>query len=146
MTGTSEDTYTGSFAVLNATNGDAELIANGASGPLLATRKYGLGQFIYHGAYQPLIGIGGYSSDTYSYLIYRNAIEWAFEKFNLPLIKVSPWPYAYDAALTIRKDYENTPYRILSIEASAAVDASVGARGDYYLCTGTCARVQKIHS
>ena len=137
MIDNSESMGAGSFPVLNATLGDAELIANDASGLLLATKKYGLGQFIYHGAFQPLIGVGGYVSDTYSYLIYRNAIEWAFEQADLPITKVSPWPYEYDAALTIRKDYENTPYRILAIEAAEQLNDSVGAKGDYYICTGT---------
>ncbi len=36
------------------------VIANGDSGPLLATRQYGKGNFIYHGDAQPLIGHGGY--------------------------------------------------------------------------------------
>ncbi len=133
-------TGAGSFPVLNVTLDGINppvLIANDASGPLITTKKYGLGQIIYHGAFQPLIGIGGYVSDTYSYLIYRNAIEWAFESANLPIIKVSPWPYEYDAALTIRKDFENTPYRILSIEADEELNDSVGAKGDYYICTGT---------
>ena len=34
----------------------------------------------------------------YAYLIYRHAIEWAFEAANLPIIKLSPWRYEYDAA------------------------------------------------
>jgi len=85
---------------------DTEVIANGSSGPLLVTKQYGKGNFIYHGAMQPLIGHGGYDSGMYAYLIYRNAIEWAFEAANLPIIRLSPWRFGYDAAFIVRHDFE----------------------------------------
>jgi len=121
----------------NVTASDAEVIANGASGPLLATKGYGDGHFIYHGALNPLIGHGGRDSGMYAYLIYRNAIEWAFEAANVPIVKLSPWRYEHDAAFVVRHDFENTPSRIRSIEASAQAEAAAGAQGDYYFCTGT---------
>jgi uncharacterized repeat protein (TIGR01451 family) len=127
----------GAHDVWQVTASDAEVIANGESGPLLTTGSYGQGHFIYHGDFNPLIGHGGNASGMYAYVIYRNAIEWAFESFNLPIIKLSPWRYAYDAALIVRHDFENTPSRIQSIEASAQAEASVGAKGEYYFCTGT---------
>jgi uncharacterized repeat protein (TIGR01451 family) len=123
--------------VWRVTAPQAEVIANGSSGPLLATRSYGKGRFIYHGAFNPLIGHGGNDPGMYAYLIYRNAIEWAFETANLPIVKLSPWRYAHDAAMLVRHDFENTPSRIQSIEASAQAEHSVGAKGDYYFCTGT---------
>ncbi len=85
----------------------ATVIANGDAGPLLATTQYGMGDFIYHGAIQPLIGHGGYDSGLYAYLIFRNAIEWAFDAANLPIVKLSPWRYEYDAAFIVRHDFEN---------------------------------------
>jgi plastocyanin len=116
---------------------DAQVIANGDAGPLLATKGYGQGHFIYHGALNPLIGHGGPDPGMYAYMIYRQAIEWAFETANQPIVKLSPWQYPYDAAFTIRHDFENTPSRIRSILASAQAEHALGAQGDYYFCTGT---------
>ena len=76
-----------------AADSGTTVIANGWQGPLLATRPYGTGNFIYDGEAQPLIGHGVYDPVMYSYLIYRHAIEWAFEAANIPIIKLSPWPY-----------------------------------------------------
>ena len=119
---------------INASN--ATVLANGDAGPLLTVNNYGLGQVIYHGVLQPLIGHGGSDPGLYQYLIYRRAIEWAFESFSLPIVKVSPWPYQYDAALNVRHDFENNQTRIRSIETSARFEYSLGAKGDYYFCTG----------
>ncbi|MCX6031755.1 MAG: hypothetical protein NT169_20940 [Chloroflexi bacterium] len=115
---------------------DAEVIANGGSGPILATKAYGEGRFIYHGAMQPVIGYGAADPSTYAYVIYRNAIEWAFESAKLPLIRLSPWRYPYDAALVFRHDFENSAPYIQAIEYSAKYESSVGVRGDYFFCTG----------
>ena len=121
---------------VSAANG-ATVIANGEAGPLLATTQYGKGNFIYHGAMQPLIAHGGYDSGLYAYLIYRNAIEWAFESADLPIIRLSPWRYEDNAAFVVRHDFENIPSRVLSIEDSASFENSFGIKGDYYFCTGT---------
>ena len=122
---------------VNADSGTT-VIANGYYGiPLLATRPYGNGTFIYDGEAQPLIGHGVYDPVMYSYLIYRQAIEWAFETANMPIMKLSPWPYEYDAAFIVRHDFENNPTSIRSIESSAWFESSIGAKGDYYFCTGT---------
>jgi len=118
--------------------GDADVLAIGYQGrPLITTKSYGAGYFIYHGAMQPLIGHGGNDPGMYAYLIYRNAIEWAFETAALPLIKLSPWRYQYDAAYMVRHDFENDDTLIRSIEASSQYEHSVGAKGDYFFCTGT---------
>ena len=71
-------------------NGGA-VLANGDSTPSLVIRSYGKGNFIYFSQMQPVIGHGGFAPTHYSYLIFRRAIEWAFESANLPLVKVSPW-------------------------------------------------------
>src|SRR2546428_9938224 len=73
----------------------------------------------------------------YAYVIFRRAIEWAFESANLPLPKLSPWPYPYDAAFMVRHDLENFTNEIAQIEASALVEFTNGAKGDYFFCTGT---------
>ena len=75
----------------------------------------------------------------YAYTIYRGAIEWAFEAANLPLIKRSPWPYAYDAAFMVRHDFENLLSLVLDIENSARYKASIGVKGDYYFTRASSA-------
>ncbi|MRR05413.1 MAG: hypothetical protein EG828_00485 [Deltaproteobacteria bacterium] len=114
----------------------ATVLANGFSGPLLTVTKYGNGEFIYHGAIQPLLGHNVTDPSMYAYLMYRKAIEWAFESFGLPIVKLSPWRYPYDAALILRHDFETYSSRIKAIEASAQFEQSLGAKGDYYFCTG----------
>ncbi|MCB0055703.1 MAG: hypothetical protein KDE45_01710, partial [Caldilineaceae bacterium] len=116
---------------------DAVVLANGSSGPLLATKAYGSGHFIYDGMMQPLIGLGGNDVGMYAYFILRHAIEWAFEAANVPLVKVSPWRYPYDSAFIVRHDFENFADSIQSIEANAQQEALKGVKGEYYFTTGT---------
>jgi hypothetical protein len=115
----------------------ATVVATGDSGPLLTVTPYGKGVFLYHGAAEPLIGHGGYDAATFSYLIYRNAIEWAFASDNVPIVKLSPWRYDYNAAFVVRHDFENSQPDISGIAASALAEYSLGVKGDYYFCTGT---------
>jgi hypothetical protein len=116
----------------------ATVIANGDNGiPYLAATPYGNGYFIYDAAMQPLLGNGGWAPGMHAYGIFRNAIQWAFESASLPIIKLSPWPYPYNAAYEVRHDFENFQGAIDAIEASAQAESLVGAKGDYYFCTGT---------
>ena len=127
----------GSQQLWRAVANGAEVIATGGSYPLLATKGYGSGRFIYHSILNPIVGAGGYDSGMYAYTIYRSAVEWAFEAANLPIVKRSPWPYAYDAAFIVRHDFENYLGAVGgTIESSAQYEQSVGAKGDYYFCTG----------
>ena len=123
----------------------ATVIAQGDSSPYLIVKPYGKGYFIYCAAMQPLMGYGGWSPATYAYMIFRQAIEWAFESSRLPVTKLSPWPYLYDAAFMVRHDLENYQWAITNIESSAQFEATNGARGDYYFCTGTL-RVELTNS
>ena len=116
---------------------DATEIAHTSHCPYLLTKAYGQGRFIYHAGLQPLVGHGGHAPGMYAYGIFRKAIEWAFESANLPLMRLSPWRYAYNAAYMVRHDLENSQWAITNIEESAQAEHSVGAKGDYYLCTGT---------
>jgi hypothetical protein len=116
---------------------DATVLAQGDTMPFLTIKPYGNGYFIYCAAFQPIIGHSGFAPSMYAYVIFRRAIEWAFESANLPLPKLSPWPYQYDAAWMIRHDLENFTNEIAVIEASAQVEFTNGARGDYFFCTGT---------
>src|SRR5712672_3240279 len=116
---------------------DATVLAQGDQYPFLTIKPYGKGYFIYCAAFQPLIGHSGFAPSMYAYVIFRHAIEWAFESANQPLPKLSPWPYQYDAAFMVRHDLENFTNEIAVIEASAQFEFTNGARGDYYFCTGT---------
>lgn len=123
----------------------ATVIANGDQGPYLTVSSYGYGNIIYDSAMNPLVGFGGLAPSMYSYGIFRNAIQWAFEAANLPLIRLSPWPYSYNSAYMVRHDFEDYQDAITSIEASAQSENAVGAKGEYYFCTGTL-RVQMNNS
>ena len=115
----------------------ATVLAQGDAAPFLTIKPYGKGYFIYCAAFQPLIGHTGFAPGMYAYVIFRRAIEWAFESAQMPLPRLSPWPYQYDAAFMIRHDLENFTNEIAGIEASAQVEFTNGAKGDYYFCTGT---------
>jgi len=116
---------------------NATVLAQADAFPYLTVKPYGKGYFIYHAGFQPLVGHGGFAPGMYAYVIFRRAIEWAFESANLPVPKLSPWPYPYDAAFMLRHDLENFTNEIANIEASAGVDFTNGAKGDYFFCTGT---------
>jgi hypothetical protein len=109
--------------------------ASGDSSPYLTAKQYGSGYFIYHAAFQPLVGHGGNAPGMYAYSIFRKAIEWAFEANVRPVVRLSPWPYPYDAAMMVRHDLENFFETIQHIEDSASLEFNQGAFGDYYFCT-----------
>jgi hypothetical protein len=117
--------------------GDATMLAMGTTYPILFIKPFGKGYFIYISQFQPLISHGGAGPGMYAYLIFRRAIEWAFQSANLPIPKVSPWPYPYDAAFMVRHDLENFTNEIADIRYSAGFEWTNGAKGDYYFCTGT---------
>ena len=114
---------------------DATVLAAGDRYPYLTVKPYGKGYFIYYAAFQPLIGHGGFAPGMYAYVIVRREIEWAFQTFKLPVPKLSPWPYQYDAAFMIRHDLEDYTNEVADLMLSAQVEASNGVCGDYYFCT-----------
>ncbi|HWY78649.1 MAG TPA: hypothetical protein VN281_23745, partial [Verrucomicrobiae bacterium] len=116
--------------------GGARILAQGDSSPWLLVKPYGRGYFIYVSAMQPLVAHGGWAPGMYSYAILRNAIQWAFQTARMPVAKLSPWPYPYDAAVIFRHDMEAIPSFIMDIEHSAQFEYTNGARGDYFFCTG----------
>ena len=103
----------------------------------LATKAYGDGRFIYDAELQPLLGDTGYSSSTFAYAIYRNAVEWAFEAAGMPIVKVSPWQYPYDAAGMVRHDFEASLIRVRPSGTPPSTSRVLGMKGDYYFTTGT---------
>lgn len=123
--------------VWQVVNNNATVLAQGGTTPFLTVRQYGKGYFIYCAAMQPLLGNGGWAPTMYSYLTFRRAIEWAFENSGLPVAKLSPWPYPYDAAFMVRHDLESFSNAIAAVEASAQFEFTNGCTGDYYFCTGT---------
>jgi hypothetical protein len=132
--------YTRTHDVWKVAASDATVLAQGDTGnnyPFLTVKPYGKGYFIYCAELQPLIGHTGFAPSTHAYVIFRRAIEWAFENLSMPIPKLSPWPYQYDAAYMVRHDLENFTNEIAAISASAQFEFTNGARGDYYFCTGT---------
>ena len=129
--------YLNSHLIWRVMATNATVLARGNAFPCLVIKPYGKGWFIYYAPMQPLIGHGGWSPSMYVYGIFRSAIAWAFEEARLPVPRLSPWPYAYDAAFMIRHDLENYKDEIAAIEASAQLEHSYGGKGDYYFCTGS---------
>ncbi|HWQ90291.1 MAG TPA: Ig-like domain-containing protein, partial [Clostridia bacterium] len=116
---------------------DATVLALANGSPYVAVKPFGKGFFIYHAGFQPLVGHGGFAPSMYAYVIFRRALEWAFESCKVPIPRLSPWPYDYDAAFVVRHDFENYTNLIAKIEQSAQFEYTNGAKGDYYFCTGT---------
>src|SRR5208337_3186148 len=96
--------------------------------PYIAVKGYGSGQFIYDAALQPLIGHGGFAPGMYAYMIFKRAIEWAFQSAQQPVVRLSPWPYQYDAAFIVRHDLENYLVEIQDVSTSAQYETNNGAK------------------
>jgi hypothetical protein len=118
-------------------SGGATVLAQGDNYPYILVQQYGKGWFIYDCAFQPLIGHGGFAPGMYAYMIFRRSIEWAFESANLPILRLSAWPYPYDSAFMMRHDLENYGNEIADITNSVAIEFTNGVKADYYFCTGT---------
>jgi len=101
--------------------------------PILTTKDFGKGNFIYHAEMAPLAGWGGYAPDTFEYVFIRRAIEWAFEKQNIPIVKVAAWPYPKKAAFQIRWDMDWYPGK--DIRDLVNVEVANGVHGQYYTVT-----------
>src|SRR5207253_872598 len=84
--------------VWRVNSSSATILVNADADLYVAIKPFGKGYFIYYAGMQLLTGHGGWAPSHYSYLFLRKAIEWAFESVHLPVPRLSPWPYAYDAA------------------------------------------------
>jgi hypothetical protein len=102
----------------------------------ITIKSYGAGSFIYDAAMQPILCHGGNGPGMYGYLFLRRAIEAAFQSGQRPVVKLSPWPYQYNAAYMVRHDLENYVGEVANVTGSAQYENSYGAKGDYYFCTG----------
>jgi hypothetical protein len=134
--------YNAPHPVWQATPTTATVLARGdyanpnPSSPYITANQYGSGYLIYDAAMSPLLGHGGFAPGMYAYVIMRRAIEWAFQSAGRPIVKVSPWPYPYNAAFTVRHDLENFSDEVVGVADSAYIEFTNGAKGDYYFCTG----------
>ncbi len=129
--------YLPPHSIWQVASSNATVVAQGDVSPMLTVKQFGKGYFIYYSPMQPLIAHGGWSPGMYAYMLFKKAIDWAFESANLPVAKLSPWPYPYDSAYMVRHDLENLTNEFAAIAASAQFEYTNGARGDYYICTGT---------
>ena len=99
---------------------------------------------VFYGALQPFLGIGGYDSAGYAYILLRNTIEWAFDAHTQPLIRLAPWRYEHNSAAVFRHDLENYTCtngqcgsHVHNIDKSVAAETLYGARGDYVFASGS---------
>ena len=107
---------------------DATVLLNSGGYPTMAVKDYGAGRFIYHSEFSPLAGYSGYVVDNFEYGFFRKAIEQAFAANEVPLVRLSGWPYPYNAAFKTRHDH------FLDRQA-AQIEAQYDVRGEWLLRT-----------
>jgi hypothetical protein len=90
----------------------------------MAVNDYGSGRFIYHSEFSPLVGYSGYVVDNFEYGFFRKAIDQAFATNGAPLVRLSGWPYPYNAAFKTRHDH------FLSL-AATDIEAAYGVQGEW---------------
>jgi uncharacterized iron-regulated membrane protein len=73
---------------------------------------------------------------VYEYLIIRQAVSWAFQTLNVPIAKLSPWPYQYNSAFIVRHDMDYSFNAVNWIASSAQTEKNLGITGQYYIVTG----------
>lgn len=103
---------------------------------MLAIKQYLKGMFIFNSELTPLAGYSLYSPVAYEYKIIKQTVELAFKNQNVPLAKLSAWPYQYDSAFIIRHDMDFSQDSVPWITASAAAEQNIGVTGQYYINTG----------
>jgi hypothetical protein len=109
---------------------DATVLLTSDGHPTLAVKDYGSGRFIYHSEFSPLAGYSGYVVDNFEYGFFRKAIEQAFKANGVPLVRLSGWPYPYNAAFKTRHDH-------FLRKAASDVEAQYGVQGEWLLRTST---------
>jgi hypothetical protein len=104
---------------------------------MLAVKQSSSGVYIYHSELAPLASYSVFSPLTYEYMIFRQAVEWAFENCGVPLARLSAWPYQYNSAFVVRHDMDlNEGITVEWIADSAAAEQALGVTGQYYVVTG----------
>lgn len=81
------------------------LAATGNGDPILTTRRYGNGCFIYHSEFNPLAGYSMHTVANFTYGFYRKAIEEAHAELAYPLVRLGAWPWPCVAGFMTRHDH-----------------------------------------
>jgi hypothetical protein len=114
----------------------AQVLMTIDSKTLIAIKQYNAGWFIYNSELDPLASYSLYSPMVYEYLIIRQAVSWAFQTLNVPLVKLSPWPYQYNSAFIVRHDMDFSFNAVNWMLSSAQTEKNLGVTGQYYIVTG----------
>ena len=108
--------------------------------PYLLVKPYGKGYFIYDASMQPLLGHGGWAPGMYAYSIFKNAIEWAFQSAGLPVVRRSPWPYDYNAAVIFRHEWRPSRLTLLASRGPPCLNTRMGRAETIISAPALCAR------
>lgn len=103
---------------------------------MLSIRNASRGLYIYHSELAPLASYDLYSPVAYEYTFFKEAVQWAFENNQVPLVRLSPWPYQYNSAFIVRHDMDISYERVPWIAQSAQAESNLGVVGQYYIVTG----------
>ncbi len=125
-----------SWRVETTLTNPAEVLMTNDGGVMLAVKRYSNGVFIYHSELAPLAAFDLYSPFAYEYVFFKEAVEWAFENSQIPLVRLSPWPSQYNSAFVVRHDMDISQDRVPWIVDSATTESNLGVTGQYYIVTG----------
>ncbi len=118
------------------TSNPAQVLMTISGRVMLAIKPYSNGMFIYHSEVAPLAAYSIYSPIAYEYQFFREAVQWAFESHQIPLARLSSWPYQYNSAFVVRHDMDISYERVPWIVSSATTEKNLGITGQYYIVTG----------
>jgi hypothetical protein len=124
------------WATKTTTTNPANVLMTTDGKVMLAEKQYLNGMFIYNSELTPLASYSLYSPVAYEYKIIKQTIELAFKTQNIPLAKLSAWPYQYDSAFIIRHDMDWSQNSVPWIVTSATAEKNLGVTGQYYIVTG----------
>jgi len=106
----------------------ARVLLESGEHPLLTTRNFHAGRFVYHADFCPLAGFSGYVVDNLVYGVYRKVIEDAFDATHTPLVRLAAWPFPHVAAFKTRHDHHLH-------RKAALIEQQHGIRGEWLLRT-----------
>lgn len=124
------------WAARTTTSNPAQVLMTINSNIMLSVRNASKGLYIYHSELAPLASFDIYSPVAYEYTFFKEAVQWAFENSQVPLVRLSPWPYQYNSAFIVRHDMDISYERVPWIAQSAQTEKNLGVVGQYYIVTG----------
>lgn len=124
------------WAASTTTSNPAQVLMTINGNIMLAIRNASKGMYIYHSELAPLASFDLYSPVAYEYTFFKEAVQWAFENSQVPLARLSPWPYQYNSAFIVRHDMDISYERVPWIVQSAQTEKNLGVTGQYYIVTG----------